>query len=63
MSARAYIEPGKIPPAVKELLETLRAVGAPVLFFGTWDCLALSLLIWALCLLRPRPASRSHSHA
>ena len=23
MSARAYIEPGKIPPAVKELLEAL----------------------------------------
>ena len=27
MSARAYIEPGKIPPAVKELLETLRRGG------------------------------------
>ena len=27
MSARAYIEPGKIPPAVKELLETLRKSG------------------------------------
>ena len=25
MSARAYIEPGKIPPAVKELLETLHS--------------------------------------
>ena len=39
------------PNLGRELLETLRAVGAPVLFFGTWDCLALSLLIWALCLL------------
>ena len=27
MSVRAYIEPGKIPPAVKELLETLRRGG------------------------------------
>lgn len=35
----------------RELLELLRTVGAPALFFGTWDCLALSLLIWALCLL------------
>ena len=25
MSVRAYIEPGKIPPAVKELLETLHS--------------------------------------
>lgn len=39
------------PSLGRELLETLRAVGVPVLFFGTWDCLALSLLIWALCLL------------
>ena len=39
------------PSLGRELLETLRAVGAPVLFFGTWDCLALSLLIWTLCLL------------
>ena len=39
------------PSLGRELLETLRAVGAPALFFGTWDCLALSLLIWALCLL------------
>ena len=39
------------PNLGRELLETLRAVGAPALFFGTWDCLALSLLIWALCLL------------
>ena len=35
----------------RELLELLRTVGIPALFFGTWDCLALSLLIWALCLL------------
>ena len=27
MSVRAYIEPGKIPPAVRELLETLRRGG------------------------------------
>ena len=39
------------PSLGRELLKTLRAVGAPALFFGTWDCLALSLLIWALCLL------------
>ena len=39
------------PSLGRELLETLRSVGAPALFFGTWDCLALSLLIWALCLL------------
>lgn len=39
------------PSLGRELLETLQAVGAPALFFGTWDCLALSLLIWALCLL------------
>ena len=39
------------PSLGRELLDTLRAVGAPALFFGTWDCLALSLLIWALCLL------------
>ena len=30
MSARAYIEPGKIPPAVKELLETLRWESSPM---------------------------------
>ena len=35
----------------RELLETLRTVGAPALFFGIGDCLALSLLIWTLCLL------------
>ena len=39
------------PSLGRELLKTLRAVGAPAPFFGTWDCLALSLLIWALCLL------------
>ena len=39
------------PSLGRELLETLRAVGTPALFFGTWDCLALSMLIWALCLL------------
>ena len=47
----------------RELREVFQRIGPRALLFGVGDCLALSLLIWALCLLRPRPASRSHSHA
>ena len=35
----------------RELWEVLRRVGPRALLFGVGDCLALSLLIWALCLL------------
>ena len=35
----------------RELWEVLQCVGPRALLFGVGDCLALSLLIWALCLL------------
>ena len=35
----------------RELWDTLCTAGARTLFCGVGDCLALSLLIWALCLL------------
>ena len=35
----------------RELWEVLQRVGPRTLLFGVGDCLALSLLIWALCLL------------
>ena len=35
----------------RELWEVLQRVGPRALLFGVGDCLALSLLIWALCLL------------
>ena len=39
------------PALGRELWEVLRRVGPRALLFGVGDCLALSLLIWALCLL------------
>lgn len=35
----------------RELREVLQRIGPRALLFGVGDCLALSLLIWALCLL------------
>lgn len=38
-------------PLAGELREVLQRIGPRALLFGVGDCLALSLLIWALCLL------------
>lgn len=34
----------------RELSGAMRTAGIGTMFFGVWDCLALSALIWALCI-------------
>ncbi len=45
----------------RELREVLQRVGPRALLFGVGDCLALSLLIWALCLLSALSAAGTGS--
>ena len=39
----------------RELREVLQRIGPRALLFGVGDCLALSLLIWALCFISTEP--------
>ena len=48
-------------PFGQELRAVLEGVGVRGLLFGTGDCLALSLLIWVLCLLPALALTRSTS--